>query len=70
MQKCDAVMASGQNMISFAIPALRPLVLYLFVRPTLKSAELVTQREVKLYFAQLYKVHIQTGCVEHVTSSC
>jgi huntingtin len=49
MQKCDAVMASNQNMTSFAIPALQPLVLYLFVRPNpLESTELRTQREVAL----------------------
>ncbi|XP_019850343.1 PREDICTED: huntingtin-like isoform X2 [Amphimedon queenslandica] len=49
MQKCDSVMASGQNMISFAIPALQPLVLYLFVRPTTsKLIDLPTLREVVL----------------------
>ena len=48
MQKCDAVMASGSNVTSFAIPALQPLVLYLFVRPTTtESFELNTQREVR-----------------------
>ena len=47
MQKCDAVLASGQNVESFAIPALQPLVVYLFMTSSGKpSGELLTQREV------------------------
>lgn len=48
MQKCDGVMASGQNVTTFAIPALQPLVLNLFVRPSRETADLETQREVVL----------------------
>ena len=45
MQKCDGVMASGHNVTTFAIPALQPLVLTLFVRPSRESnTELDTQR--------------------------
>lgn len=44
MQKCDGVMASGHNMLTFAIPALQPLVLNLFVRPTREKHELEIQR--------------------------
>lgn len=45
MQKCDGVMASGHNVTTFAIPALQPLVLTLFVRPSREnSSELDTQR--------------------------
>ena len=48
MQKCDAVLASGQNVDSFAIPALQPLVVYLFVRTSGKpSDDLMTQQEVR-----------------------
>lgn len=48
MQKCDAVLASGQNVESFAIPALQPLVVYLFMTSTSgkPSKDLFTQREV------------------------
>ena len=48
MQKCDGVMASGHSVDTFAIPALQPLVLNLFVRPSREGAELDTQREVVL----------------------
>ena len=48
MQKCDGVMASGRNVTTFAIPALQPLVLTLFVRPSRESPDLETQREVVL----------------------
>ncbi len=41
---CDGVMASGQNVTTFAVPALQPLVLYLFVRKTGLSKEVETQR--------------------------
>ena len=42
-------MASGHNVTEFAIPALQPLVIYLFVRPTGPSnQELSAQREVVL----------------------
>ncbi len=45
MQKCDGVMASGHNVLTFAIPALQPLVLNLFVRPpTRERDELEIQR--------------------------
>ena len=44
MQKCDGVMASGHNVTTFAIPALQPLVLTLFVRPSRENSELDTQR--------------------------
>ncbi len=44
MQKCDGVMASGHNVLTFAIPALQPLVLNLFVRPARESTELEIQR--------------------------
>ncbi len=45
MQKCDGVLASGHNVTTFAIPALQPLVLTLFVRPSRESnTELDTQR--------------------------
>ena len=45
MQKCDGVMASGHNVTTFAIPALQPLVLNLFVRPSRDNPiELDTQR--------------------------
>ncbi len=44
MQKCDGVMASGHNVLTFAIPALQPLVLNLFVRPAKESTELEIQR--------------------------
>ena len=45
MQKCDGVLASGHNVTTFAIPALQPLVLTLFVRPSRESsAELDTER--------------------------
>ncbi|KAL5499651.1 hypothetical protein EMCRGX_G011104 [Ephydatia muelleri] len=47
IQKCDAVMASGHSVTTFAIPALQPLVLNLFVRPGSQSApDLDTQRDV------------------------
>lgn len=48
MQRCDAVMASGHSVDTFAIPALQPLVLNLFVRPGSEGPELETQREVVL----------------------
>ena len=48
MQRCDGVMASGHSVDTFAIPALQPLVLNLFVRPGREGAELATQREVVL----------------------
>ena len=41
-------MASGHSVDTFAIPALQPLVLNLFVRPGKESSELDTQREVVL----------------------
>ena len=44
MQKCDGVMASGHNVGTFAIPALQPLVLNLFVRPTRVTEDLEIQR--------------------------
>ena len=45
MQKCDGVMASGHNVTTFAIPALQPLVLTLFVRPSRENnSELDIQR--------------------------
>ena len=50
MQKCDAVLASEQNVESFAIPALQPLVVYLFMTSSSKpSKDLFTQREVATY---------------------
>lgn len=48
MQRCDGVMASGHSVDTFAIPALQPLVLNLFVRPGSEGVELETQREVVL----------------------
>ncbi len=40
-------MASGKNVTTFAVPALRPLVMHLFMKPIGKlSQELGTQREV------------------------
>lgn len=48
MQRCDGVMASGHSVHTFAIPALQPLVLNLFVRPGSEGVELETQREVVL----------------------
>ena len=48
MQKCDGVMASGHSVDTFAIPALQPLVLNLFVRPSREEVELEAQREVVL----------------------
>lgn len=48
MQRCDGVMASGHSVDTFAIPALQPLVLNLFVRPGKEGPELATQREVVL----------------------
>lgn len=48
MQRCDGVMASGHSVDTFAIPALQPLVLNLFVRPGSEGPELETQREVVL----------------------
>ena len=48
MQRCDSVMASGHSVDTFAIPALQPLVLNLFVRPAKEGSELETQREVVL----------------------
>ena len=48
MQRCDGVMASGHSVDTFAIPALQPLVLNLFVRPGREDSELETQREVVL----------------------
>jgi hypothetical protein len=48
MQRCDSVMASGHSVDTFAIPALQPLVLNLFVRPGKEGSELETQREVVL----------------------
>ena len=48
MQRCDGVMASGHSVDTFAIPALQPLVLNLFVRPGKEGSELETQREVVL----------------------
>ena len=51
MQKCDGVMASGHNVTTFAIPALQPLVLTLFVRPSRESnTELDTQRYIVQYW--------------------
>ena len=51
-------MASGKNVSTFAVPAMRPLVLYLFVRSTGKiSKELNTQREVHLVAKQLHIHH-------------
>jgi len=44
MQKCDGVMASGHNVDTFAIPALQPLVLNLFVRPIRETEDLEIQR--------------------------
>ena len=44
MQKCDGVMASGHSVGTFAIPALQPLVLNLFVRPTRATEDLEIQR--------------------------
>lgn len=41
---CDGVMASGHNVTTFAIPALQPLVLNLFVRSTRFSSDLDIQR--------------------------
>lgn len=48
MQRCDGVMASGHSVTTFAIPALQPLVLNLFVRPSKDTSELETQQEVVL----------------------
>ena len=48
MQRCDGVMASGHSVDTFAIPALQPLVLTLFVRPGKEDPNLETQREVVL----------------------
>lgn len=48
MRRCDGVMASGHSVDTFAIPALQPLVLNLFVRPGSEGVELETQREVVL----------------------
>ena len=44
IQKCDVVMASGHNVTTFAIPALQPLVLALFVRSTKVSSDIDIQR--------------------------
>ena len=44
IQMCDGVMASGHNVKTFAIPALQPLVLHLFVRSTRLSSDLDIQR--------------------------
>ena len=41
---CDGVMASGHNVTTFAVPALQPLVLNLFVRSTHLSSDIETQR--------------------------
>lgn len=43
---CDGVMASGHNVTTFAIPALQPLVLNLFVRSTRLSSDIDIQRYV------------------------
>lgn len=48
IQKCDVVMASGHNVTTFAIPALQPLVLALFVRSTKTSSDTDIQRSVVL----------------------
>ena len=48
MQRCDSVMASGHSVDTFAIPALQPLVVDLFVRPEREDPERDTQREVVL----------------------
>lgn len=54
MQKCDGVMASGHNVTTFAIPALQPLVLTLFVRPARESnTELDTQRYIIVLYLLL-----------------
>ena len=61
MQKCDAVLASGQNVESFAIPALQPLVVYLFMTSSGKpSGELLTQREVH-QSVFLFSVMVETA---------
>lgn len=41
-------MASGKNVATFAVPALRPLVMHLFIRTSEgpPTDELITQREV------------------------
>lgn len=44
MQKCDGVLASGHNVLTFAIPALQPLVLILFVKPARENQDLEIQR--------------------------
>ena len=46
---CDGVMASGHNVTTFAIPALQPLVLHLFVRSIRLSPDVDIQRFV-MYF--------------------
>lgn len=53
MQMCDGVMASGHNVTTFAIPALQPLVLNLFVRSTRLSSDTDIQRFVFLYYCGL-----------------
>ncbi len=46
---CDGVMASGHNVTTFAIPALQPLVLNLFVRSTRLSSDIDIQRYIVIY---------------------
>lgn len=60
MQKCDGVMASGHNVLTFAIPALQPLVLNLFVRPARESQDLDIQRYV------IFSIH---HCFIHAVTS-
>ena len=73
-------MASGKNVAAFAVPALRPLVMHLFMRSVGKpSEELSAQREVRNWFYHNYTrglsllcffFPIKLGHIEYVAPSC
>lgn len=56
---CDGVMASGHNVTTFAIPALQPLVLNLFVRSTKFSSDIDIQRFVYYFRCINFNSHVK-----------
>lgn len=69
MQMCDGVMASGHNVMTFAVPALQPLVLNLFMQSTRLSADVETQRLAK-YHNSLFQEGAIVPCTQQMTKKC